>query len=99
VLVHRGRDPIEVDLSGGTFVALAFSGWYHEEGRSEGPIEGGATTAEPGWTAAIPIGALPDRDAVGAEVTVHVIARFTIGGGRDATPVEVALTPELERPD
>ena len=31
-------------------------------------------------------------------MTVHVIARFTIGEGRNATQVEVAHTPELERP-
>jgi hypothetical protein len=92
-LVHRGRDPIDVDLTNGTFVAMAFSGWYHEEGRSEGSLEGGRVTAEPGWRAPIPIGELP-----GGDVKVHVIARFTIGTGRDATLVEPALTPELERP-
>jgi hypothetical protein len=97
-LVHLGRDPIEVDLTGGTFVAMAFTGWYHEEARSEGALEGGKETAEPGWTTPIPIGELPDGDAVGEKVTVHVIARLTIGEGRNAKQVEVAHTPELERP-
>ncbi|MGH9135339.1 MAG: hypothetical protein ACRDZZ_15475 [Ilumatobacteraceae bacterium] len=101
-LVHRGDAPIAVDLTGGTFVAIAYSGWYHEEGRSEGDLTGGEVTAGPGWTETISIGELtvddPDSDIDGG-VKVHVIARFTLGEGRDATPVEVALTPELERPD
>jgi hypothetical protein len=97
-LVHRGNDPIAVDLTEGTFVAMAFTGWYHEEARSEGALEGGKDTAESGWSAPIPIGELPDSETVGEKVTVHVIARFTIGEGRNATEVEAAHTPELERP-
>ena len=60
--MHRGHDPIAVDLTDGTFVAMAFTGWYHEEARSEGTLEGGKATAEPGWSAPIPIGELPDGD-------------------------------------
>jgi hypothetical protein len=97
-LVHLGHDPIAVDLTDGTFVAMAFTGWYHEEARSEGALDGGSATAEAGWSAPIPIGALPDSEAAGEKVTVHVLARFTIGEGRNATKVEAAHTPELERP-
>jgi len=97
-LVHRGDDPIALDLTGGTFVAIAFTGWYHEEARSEGALDGGTQTAEPGWSAPIPIGTLPGSDTAGEKVTVHVVARFTIGAGRNATSVEAAHTPELERP-
>ncbi len=97
-LVHRGRDPIAVDLTNGTFVAMAFTGWYHEEARSEGALAGGKETAESGWNAPIPIGDLPNSETAGDKVTVHVVARFTIGEGRHATQVEVAHTPELERP-
>jgi hypothetical protein len=61
-LVHRGHDPIVVDLTDGTFVATAFTGADHTEARA------------------------------GGTVTVHVIARFTIGEGRHATQVEVAHT-------
>ena len=97
-LVHRGDDPIAVDLTDGTFVAMAFTGWYHEVARSEGALDGGKDTAEPGWSAPIPVGELPDSESAGEKVTVHVIARFTIGEGRSAKQVEVAHTPELERP-
>ncbi len=97
-LVHRGQDPIAVDLTDGTFVAMAFTGWYHEEARSEGALDGSKESAEPGWSAPIVIGELPDSGEAGSTVIVHVIARFTIGEGRNATQVEVAHAPELERP-
>jgi hypothetical protein len=58
-------------------------------------------TAEPGWSSPIPVGEPSDTetvgDTVGDTVTVHVTARFTIGEGRNAKPVEVAH-PGLERP-
>jgi len=98
-LVHRGHDPIAVDLSGGTFVAIAYTGWYHEEARSEGALDGGRVTAAPGWSVPIPVGELPDSETVSDKVTVHVTARFTIGEGRDAKQVEITHAPELERPD
>ncbi len=94
-LVHRGRDPIAVDLTGGTFVAIAFTGGDHEEARWEGALEGGQVTAEPGWSTPVAIGELPGGD----DVTVHLIARFTIGEGRHAKQVEVAHTPEPGPPD
>ena len=87
-LVHRGGDPIAVDLTGGTFVAIAFTGGDHEEARWEGALEGGRVTAEPGWSTPVAIGELPGGD----DMTVHVIARFTIGEGRHAKQVEVAHT-------
>jgi len=93
-LVHLGTDPIAVDLNGGTFAAIAFTERDHEEARWEGPLEGVQVVAEPGWSTPIAIGELPAGD-----VTVHVIARFTIGEGRHAKQVEVAHTPELDRPD
>ena len=77
---------------------MAFTGWYHEVARSEGALEGGTATAEKGWSAPIPVGELPDSESAGEKVTVHVVARFTIGEGRNAKQVEVAHTPELERP-
>ena len=45
-------------------------------------------TAEPGWSTPVPIGELPGGD----DMTVHVIARFTIGEGRHAKQVEVTHT-------
>ena len=39
-LVHRGHDRIAVDLTDGTFVAIAFTGRHHEEARSAGAIDG-----------------------------------------------------------
>ena len=88
-LVHRGRDPIAVDLTGGTFLAIAFTDGDHEEARWEGTLEGGPVTAEPGWSTPIAIGEHPSGDGV----TLHVIARFTIDEGRHAKQVEVAHTP------
>ena len=86
--MHRGGDPIAVDLTDGTFLAIAFTGGDHEEARWEGALEGGQVTAEPGWSTPVPIGELPGGD----DMTVHVIARFTIGEGRHAKQVEVAHT-------
>lgn len=94
-LVHRGQDPIAVDLTSGTFVAIAFTGGDHEEARWDGALEGGHVMAAPGWSTPIAIGELPGRD----DLTVHVIARFTIGEGRHAKQVEVTHTPEPEAPD
>lgn len=88
-LVHRGGDPIAVDLTDGTFVAIAFTGGDHEEARWEGALDGGQVTAEPGWSTPVAIGELPAGD----DITVHVIARFTIDEGRHAKQVEVTLTP------
>jgi len=106
-LVHRGTDPIDVDLSDGTFVAVAWSGWYAEVGRSEGELTGGTETATPGWTVAVPVGSLPaDGENDGeddvendGEIVVHVTARFALVGDRDAAPVEASFAPELRRPD
>jgi hypothetical protein len=99
-LVHRGRDPIGVDLTSGTFVAIAFTGAHHESDRWEGALVGGHVMAEPGWSAPIPVDDLPDAlsasGTVGDNVTVHV--RFKIGEGRNAKMVEVAHIPGLERP-
>ncbi|HEX4980056.1 MAG TPA: hypothetical protein VFV63_00075 [Ilumatobacteraceae bacterium] len=89
-LVHRGRDPIGVDLTSGTFVAVASTGAHRESDRWEGALVGGQVMAEPGWKAPIPVGDLGD------DVSVHV--RFTIGDGRNAKIVEVAHTPEFGRP-
>jgi hypothetical protein len=93
-LVHRGQDPIAIDLTSGTFAAIAFTGPNRDETRSGGPLEGGQVTAAPGWSTPIAIGELPDSD----DRRVQVIARFTIGEGRHAKPVEVAHTPEPDRP-
>jgi hypothetical protein len=95
LLCHRGDNPIDVDLDGASFVAIAWKGWYEEAGRSEGSLDGTPGEVGPGWTRSIPIGELADDD----DVTLHVTVEMTIGKGRDATRVAVSHAPDLERPD
>ena len=89
VVSSRGEFLGGVDLTDGTFVAIAFTGGDHEEARWKGALEGGHVTAEPGSSMPVAVGELPRGD----DMTVHLIARFTIGEGRHAKQVEVAHTP------
>lgn len=93
-LVHRGDDPIDVDLGDGSFVAVAWRGWYEEAGRIEGRLASAPTSAASGWSVDIPLDGLPVSD----EVTVHVHARFRLGAEPDAVEVELAHAPALDRP-
>ncbi len=98
-LDHVGPEPIDVDLSSGSFVAVVWEGWYHEVGRLEGPLTtDAATTAtastDEGWALSVPLAALD----VGEGQVVHVTARFSLVVGDDAAAVEVAYVPALTPP-
>jgi hypothetical protein len=103
-LEHRGADPLYVDLSEATFVAVAWTGWYDEAARLTGPVPGvpdapGEVGA--GWSTVIPLADLFARLPPAVDpsaVTVHVSVTFSVGEGRDATQVELSHTPDLPAP-
>jgi hypothetical protein len=95
-LEHRGDEPIHVDLTDASFVAIAWRGWYEEVDRREGEFSADSAEVGPGWSAEVPVDLAALR---GDDVTIHVTVTLTMGSGRDAARAEVAHAPDLERPD
>ena len=94
-LEHRGDDDVDADLSGASFVAVAWQGWYDEAGRQAGDFAGVHEQASPGWSATIPVDL---RQLAGDGITIHVTVTFALGTERDPTAVQVSHAPDLERP-
>lgn len=94
-LVHQGDEPLDVDLAGGEFEAVAWRGWYDEAAAVEGVIEGSVVTAGPGWSMPLEVIGLPEDP----DLIVHVHARVAVSNGTTFVPVEVSYAPPLPQPD
>jgi hypothetical protein len=89
-LVHRGTDPVRVDLGTVAVRATAWRGYYEPAGDWSGVVEGpGEVEAQPGWTYDIPLAA----DEPGDDVSVHLTVDFAILSGPTRVPVRVKHTP------
>ncbi|WP_433379128.1 hypothetical protein ACQPZX_12925 [Actinoplanes sp. CA-142083] len=86
-LLHRGADPLRLDLGTIAVRATAWVGYYEPAGDWSGVIEGpGEIEAGPGWTYDIPIG-LGDGP--------HLAVDFAILSGKTRVPVRVKYEPAL----
>ncbi|GIF23928.1 hypothetical protein BJ973_004541 [Actinoplanes tereljensis] len=89
-LVHRGADPVRVDVGTVTVGATAWRGYYEPAGDWAGAVAGpGEIEAGPEWTYDLPLGLSFDSDTV-----VHLTADFTILNGPTRIPVRAKFTPD-----
>jgi hypothetical protein len=87
-LVHRGTEPVEVDLSDVQVHAFLWKGYYEPAGEWRGAEAGGPETAGRGWAHELPFDhGLP----VGPDTTLQVEVRFGLGG----RPAEVVHAPPI----
>jgi hypothetical protein len=88
-LIHRGSDPLRLDLSA---VAVRATGWrdyFEPAGDWSGEVAGpGEIEAGPGWTHDLPFEQPP-----GADVTVHLTVDLVILSDSSRVPVQAQHTP------
>jgi hypothetical protein len=92
-LVHRGTDPVRLDLASVAVRATAWRGYYEPAGEWSGVIAGpGEIEAGPGWSYDLPLGPLA------AGTVVHLTADFAILSGTTRVPVRAKHTPAIPPP-
>jgi hypothetical protein len=92
-LVHRGTEPLHLDLSTVELRVTAWRGYYQPAGDWSLVVAGPAEVeAGPGWSYGFDLG--PDIPA-GRDITLHVTAEFAILSGTTRVPVAAAHAPEI----
>jgi hypothetical protein len=96
-LVHRGDQPVSLDLSALEVSAVLWMGYY--EGMSKWAAEpqqrAGAVVAAPGWSMQLPF----DHGLeLGTGRTLHASTRFGLAGPDGQIPVEAAVRPAIPYP-
>lgn len=87
-LVHRGTDPVRLDLGVIAVRATAWRGHYEPAGDWSGVVEGpGEVEAGPGWAYDIPLGLHPEG------AVLHLTVDFAILSGTTRIPVRAKHTP------
>jgi hypothetical protein len=86
-LVHRGEEPLDVDLTDAQITYTTWQGYYESSTTRTAELTPGTTTAAPGWSLELP------RDTPG-EGTWHVTARFTLVVRGSRVGVELQHTPQ-----
>lgn len=90
-LVHRGTDPVRLDLGVVAVRATAWRGYYEPAGDWSGVVEGpGEVEAGPGWTYDVPL----ELDAAG-DVVIHLAVDLAILSGPNRVPVRARYTPAI----
>jgi hypothetical protein len=90
-LVHRGTDPVRLDLGVVAVRATAWRGYYEPAGDWSGVVEGpGEVEAGPGWTYDVPL----ELDAAG-DVVIHLAVDLAILSGSIRVPVRARYTPAI----
>ena len=91
-LVHRGTDPLRLDLATIAVRATGWRGYYEPAGDWSGVVRGpGEVEAGAGWTYDLPLGPV-------AGDTVHLTADFAILSGPTRVPVRAKHTPAIPPP-
>lgn len=96
-LVHRGSDPIRVDISELRVSVYAWKGYYEPAGRwQRGPIAlDAATEAGPGWSVDLPF----DHDLPsGPDRSLQVAVDFRLMDGESWRSVSATRVPVIEPP-
>jgi hypothetical protein len=90
-LVHRGTNPVRLDLGVVAVRATAWRGYYEPAGDWSGVVEGpGEVEAGPGWTYDVPL----ELDAAG-DVVIHLAVDLAILSGPIRVPVRARYTPAI----
>lgn len=96
-LVHRGTDPVLLDLATVSVGATAWRGYYEPAGDWAGVTTGPERVqAVPGWSFDLPIGL--DVPA-GDDITLHVTASFALIAYGAVVAVQAAYLPDIDPPD
>jgi hypothetical protein len=94
-LVHRGTDPIELDLSTVAMHAHHWRGYYEPAGEATEVLSGQRVEAGPGWTLDLP--SLPAAPS-GSDITTHLTVDLAIVAGGNVVPVQVQHLPAIAEP-
>jgi hypothetical protein len=95
-LVHRGTEPVDVDLTPATVRHTRWHGYYESADETTDPLPGGTLVhAEPGWSLELPAarGGEP-----GADVTWHLTVTFAIVTPNARVDVELQHAPQPAAP-
>ena len=93
-LVHRGTDPLELDLTTVAVQAYYWKGYYEPAGQASEVLTGERVEAGPGWTLDLPALDPPPGD----DITTHVTVDFAIVAGGNVVPVQVQHLPAIAEP-
>jgi hypothetical protein len=94
-LVHRGTDPLELDLSTVQLRANFWRGYYEPAGEAGEALAGpGRVTAWPGWSLDLP----PVTPPAGADITTHLVVDLAIVADGNVVPVQAQLLPDIPEP-
>jgi hypothetical protein len=93
-LVHRGTDPIELDISAVALRATYWRGYYEPAGNASEMLAGQRVTAKPGWTLDLPSMPPPDGD----DITTHLTVDFAIVANGNVIPVQAQHLPDIPEP-
>ena len=93
-LVHRGRDPLELDLSTVALRAYHWKGYYEPAGEATEVLAGERVGAGPGWALELPALDPPPGD----DITTHVTVDLAIVSGDNVVPVQVQHLPDIPEP-
>ena len=93
-LVHRGTDPLELDLTTVAVQAYFWKGYYEPAGQASEVLAGERVEAGPGWTLDLPALDPP----LGDDITTHVTVDFAIVANGNVVPVQVKHLPAIAEP-
>lgn len=94
-LVHRGTDPLELDLSTVQLRANFWRGYYEPAGEAVEALGGpGQVAAGPGWSLDLPA----VRPPAGADITTHLTVDFAIVADGNVVPVQAQHLPPIPEP-
>ena len=93
-LVHRGTDPLQLDLSTVALRAYYWKGYYEPAGEASEVLAGERVEAGPGWTLDLPALDAPPGD----DITTHVTVDLAIVAGDNVVPVQVQHLPNIAEP-
>lgn len=94
-LVHRGTEPLELDLATVQLRANFWRGYYEPAGEAGEALAGpGRVTAGPGWALDLP----PVTPPAGADITTHLVVDFAIVANGNVVPVQAQHLPAIPEP-
>jgi hypothetical protein len=94
-LVHRGTEPLHVDLSTVVLQANHWRGYYEPAGTAQEVLSGPSVQADPGWTFDLP--SITPAPA-GPDITTHLTVDFAIVANGNVVPVQVQHLPTIDSP-
>lgn len=93
-LVHRGSEPLTLDLSTVVVRAVHWRGYYEPAGDASEVIAADRIEAGPGWSLELP----PLPPPPGDDITTHLTVDLAIVADGTAVPVQVQHLPAIAEP-